>query len=185
MAQERDVSVMFCDIVGFTTMSEHAEPQAIAAMLNDFFGRMGEVIFEHDGTVDKFIGDCILAVFGAPFAQEDHATKAVSAALSMQRELARANAEHPERAPLRMRIAINSGRALAGDIGSPKRREFTVLGDVVNTASRIESTVTKPDQIVISKNTYDKIGNAFEVRSLGGVTLRGRNTELEVFEVLG
>ena len=184
MAQERDVSVMFCDIVGFTTMSQHAEPQAIAGMLNDFFGRMGEVIFEHDGTLDKFIGDAILAVFGAPFEQPDHATKAVAAAVAMKRELARANAEHPERA-LRMRIAINSGRALTGDIGSPKRREFTVLGDVVNTASRLESTVAKPDQIVISKYTLDKIGNAFQVEPLGGVKLRGRDTELEVFEVVG
>jgi adenylate cyclase len=184
MAQERDVSVMFCDIVGFTTMSQHAPPQAIADMLNDFFGRMGEVIFEHDGTLDKFIGDAILAVFGAPFEQPDHATKAVAAALAMQRELIKANAEHPER-PLRMRIAINSGRALTGDIGSPKRREFTVLGDVVNTASRLESTVAKPDQIVISKNTLDKIGNAFQVQPLGGVKLRGRDTELEVFEVVG
>jgi adenylate cyclase len=184
MAQERDVSVMFCDIVGFTTMSQHAPPQEIADMLNDFFGRMGEVIFEHDGTLDKFIGDAILAVFGAPFEQPDHATKAVAAALAMQRELVKANAEHPER-PLRMRIAINSGRALTGDIGSPKRREFTVLGDVVNTASRLESTVAKPDQIVISKNTLEKIGNAFQVQSLGGVKLRGRDTELEVFEVVG
>jgi adenylate cyclase len=184
MAQERDVSVMFCDIVGFTTMSQHAAPQAIADMLNDFFGRMGEVIFEHDGTLDKFIGDAILAVFGAPFEQPDHATKAVAAALAMQRELIKANAEHPDR-PLRMRIAINSGRALTGDIGSPKRREFTVLGDVVNTASRLESTVARPDQIVISKNTLEKIGNAFQVQPLGGVKLRGRDTELEVFEVVG
>jgi len=184
MAQERDVSVMFCDIVGFTTMSQHAPPQAIADMLNDFFGRMGEVIFEHDGTLDKFIGDAILAVFGAPFEQPDHATKAVAAALAMQRELIKANAEHPDR-PLRMRIAINSGRALTGDIGSPKRREFTVLGDVVNTASRLESTVAKPDQIVISKHTLDKIGNAFQIQPLGGVKLRGRDTELEVFEVVG
>ena len=184
MAQERDVSVMFCDIVGFTTMCQHAAPQAVADMLNDFFGRMGEVIFEHDGTLDKFIGDCILAVFGAPFEQPDHATKAVAAALAMQRELARANAENPDR-PLHMRIAINSGRALTGDIGSPKRREFTVLGDVVNTASRIESTVAKPDQIVISKDTLDRIGNTFQIQPLGGVKLRGRDTELEVFEVVG
>lgn len=184
VTQERDVSVMFCDIVGFTTMCQHAEPQVIGEMLNEFFGRMGEVIFEHAGTLDKFIGDAILAVFGAPFEQEDHAVRAVAAALAMRRELARVNAEHPERA-VRMRIAINSGLALTGDIGSPKRREFTVLGDVVNTAARIESSVAQPDQIVISKHTLDKIGDAFQVSSLGGVTLRGRDTELEVFEVLG
>jgi adenylate cyclase len=184
VTQERDVTVMFCDIVGFTAMCQHAEPQQIGEMLNDFFGRMGEVIFEHDGTLDKFIGDAILAVFGAPLDQPDHATRAVSAAIAMRAELARANLERPNN-PVRMRIAINSGRALTGDIGSPKRREFTVLGDVVNTASRIEGGVTKPDQIVISKNTRDRIGHAFDVRSLGGVQLRGRDTELECFEVIG
>ena len=184
VTQERDVTVMFCDIVGFTTMCQHAEPQQIGDMLNDFFGRMGEVIFEHDGTLDKFIGDAILAVFGAPLDQPDHATRAVSAAIAMRAELARANLERPDN-PIRMRIAINSGRALTGDIGSPKRREFTVLGDVVNSASRIEGAVAKPDQIVISKNTRDRIGHAFDVRSLGTVQLRGRDSELEVFEVIG
>jgi class 3 adenylate cyclase len=153
-------------------------------MLNEFFGRMGEVIFEHDGTLDKFIGDAILAVFGAPFEQADHATRAVAAALAMRRELTRVNADHPER-PIRMRIAINSGRALTGDIGSPKRREFTVLGDVVNTAARIESSVAQPDQIVISQHTRSLVGDGFKVSSLGGFTLRGRDAEIEVFEVLG
>jgi adenylate cyclase len=183
VAQTRDVTVMFCDIVGFTTLCQHAEPQVVGELLNNFFGRMGEVIFEHDGTLDKFIGDAILAVFGAPFDQPDHATKAVSAALHMRRELARVNAERPDQ-PIRMRVAINSGRALTGDIGSPKRREFTVLGDVVNTAARIESSVAQPDQIVISKDTRDRIGDAFQLKSLGVVTLRGRDSELEVFEIL-
>lgn len=183
MTQERDVTVMFCDIVGFTTMCQHAEPQEIGEMLNDFFGRMGEVIFEHDGTLDKFIGDAILAVFGAPLDQPDHATRAVSAAIAMRAALARRNQEKPDH-PIKMRIAINSGRALTGDIGSPKRREFTVLGDVVNTASRIEG-VAQPDQIVISKNTRDRIGHAFDIRSLGGIKLRGRDTDLECFEVIG
>jgi len=184
VAQTREVSVMFCDIVGFTTLCQHAEPHAVGEMLNHFFGRMGEVIFEHDGTLDKFIGDAILAVFGAPLDQPDHAVRAVGAALAMRRELAHVNADRPD-APIRMRIAINSGRALTGDIGSPKRREFTVLGDVVNTAARIESSVAEPDQIVISKHTKELVGNAFTLRSLGGVTLRGRDTELEVFEVVG
>src|SRR3954471_10374271 len=100
----------------------------------------------------------------------------------MRAELARANAERPIR-PLRMRIAITSGRALTGDIGSPKRREFTVLGDVVTTASRLETSVAKPDQIVISPATREQLAGAFEVRSLGQVSLLGRESELEAFEV--
>jgi len=182
--QERDITVMFCDIVGFTSMCEHMAPLSVGDLLNDFFARMAEVIFEYEGTLDKFIGDAILAVFGAPLDQPDHARRAVAAALGMRAELARANAERPERA-LRMRIAINSGRALTGDIGSPKRREFTVLGDVVNTAARLEASIAAPGQIVISPSTRAQIAGAFEVRSLGVVTLRGRESELEAFEVLG
>jgi adenylate cyclase len=181
--QTREVSVMFCDIVGFTTLCQHAEPQAVGDLLNNFFGRMGDVIFEYDGTLDKFIGDAILAVFGAPFDQPDHAVKAVGAALAMRRAQAQDNAGRGA-LPIRMRLAISSGRALTGDIGSPKRREFTVLGDVVNTAARLESSVAQPDQIVISAPTRELIGDAFTVKSLGGVVLRGRDSELEVFEVL-
>jgi adenylate cyclase len=184
VAQTRDVSVMFCDIVGFTKLCEHSEPQAVGELLNNFFGRMGEVIFEHAGTLDKFVGDAILAVFGAPFDQADHAVRAVGAALAMRAELARVNAERRDQ-PIQMRIAINSGRALTGDIGSPKRREFTVLGDVVNVAARLESSVARPDQIVISEHTRSRIGDAFTLKSLGEVTLRGRDVKLEVFGVLG
>ena len=171
-------------IVGFTTMCQHADPQVIGDMLNNFFARMGEVIFEHDGTLDKFIGDAILAVFGAPFDQPDHASRAVAAALGMRAALGRANAQRPERV-LHMRIAINSGKALTGDIGSPKRREFTVLGDVVNTAARLEASVAQPDQIVISATTRAQLGDHFKVRSLGTVGLRGRASGLEAFEVIG
>ena len=182
ITQERDVTVMFCDIVGFTTLCEQSEPAAIGTLLNTFFAQMADVIFEHEGTLDKFIGDAILAVFGAPFDQPDHAARCVAAALAMRRQLAHFNAEQPR--SIRMRIAINTGLALTGDIGSPKRREFTVLGDVVNIASRLESSVAQPDQIVISDKTRERIGDAFEVRPLGVVTLRGRS-DVAAFEVLG
>jgi adenylate cyclase len=182
ITQERDVTVMFCDIVGFTTLCEQSEPAAIGTLLNTFFAQMADVIFEHEGTLDKFIGDAILAVFGAPFDQADHAARCVAAALAMRRQLAHFNAEQPR--SIRMRIAINTGLALTGDIGSPKRREFTVLGDVVNIASRLESSVAQPDQIVISDKTRERIGDAFQVRPLGVVTLRGRS-DVAAFEVLG
>ena len=183
LAQEREVSVMFCDIVGFTRLCENMPPAGVADLLNAYFGRMADVIFEHEGTLDKFIGDAILAVFGAPFDQPDHAVRAVAAALAMRRELAELNAGREE--PIRMRLAINSGTALTGDIGSPKRRDFTVLGDVVNAASRIEGSVAQPDQIVIAQSTRALIGDRFPLKPLGTVTLRGRESQTEVFEVLG
>ena len=182
VTQERDVTVMFCDIVGFTTLCEQAEPAVIGDLLNNFFGQMADVIFDHEGTLDKFIGDAILAVFGAPFDQPDHAARCVATALAMRRQLAHFNLEQPRH--IRMRIAINTGRALTGDIGSPKRREYTVLGDVVNTAARLEASVAQPDQIIISDKTRERIGDAFQLRPLGGVTLRGRESEVATFEVI-
>jgi adenylate cyclase len=181
-ATERDVSVMFADIVGFSTQSEHMTPTDVAAMLNQFFAEMAEHIFEFDGTLDKFIGDCIMAVFGAPLAQPDHADRAIEAALAMRQALAEMNAER-QGEPLRMRVAINSGVALTGDIGSPRRREFTVLGDVVNVCSRMESTVCKPGQIVCSRATLDRAKKPCNTTSLGMVNLRGRQAEIEVFEI--
>jgi adenylate cyclase len=183
MPQERDVTVMFCDIVGFTTLCEQVDPAAIGDLLNGFFGRMADVIFDHEGTLDKFIGDAILAVFGAPFDQPDHAARCVAAALAMRKQLAHFNLEQPRQ--IRMRMAINTGRALTGDIGSPKRREFTVLGDVVSTAARLEASVAQPDQIVISDQTRERLGDAFQLRPLGVVSLSGRESNLATFEVLG
>ena len=149
----------------------------------DYFARMAECLFEHEGTLDKFIGDAILAVFGAPFDQPDHADRAVQAALAMRATLARDERAAAGAAPLRMRIAMNSGRALTGDIGSPRRREFTVLGDVVNTASRLESSVCKPDQIIVTRETIDRLTQPIPSTSLGRVSVRGRQAEVDIFEL--
>jgi adenylate cyclase len=182
IAHERQISVLFADIVGFTTMSEQMTPPEVAQLLNQFFEAMIDVIFAHEGTLDKFIGDAILATFGAALPQQDHAARCVRAALDMRKALAAFNAKRmqPE---LRMRVAINSGPALVGDIGSPKRREFTVLGDVVNTASRLESGVAQPDQIIISGATYQLVKDEIEARALGSVNLRGRSGPVDIYEV--
>ncbi len=182
--QERDVTVLFCDIVGFTTLCEQLPPTSAAALLNGFLTRMTDVVFEHEGTLDKFLGDALLAVFGAPFDQKDHAFQAVAAALDMRRGLAELNAQTPGPA-LEMRISISSGLALTGDIGSPRRREFTVLGDVVNTAARIEDEVAAPGEIVISGSTYASVKDRIVARPLGTRTLRGRVGALEFFAVEG
>jgi adenylate cyclase len=181
--QERDVTVMFCDIVGFTTLCEQLEPAAIGDLLNSFFGQMADIIFDHEGTLDKFIGDAILAVFGAPFDRPDHAARCVTAALAMRKQLAHFNLEQPR--PIRIRTAINTGRALTGDIGSPNRREFTVLGDVVKIAANLEASVAQPDQIVISDKTREQLGETFQLRPLGVVSLRGLESNLATFEVIG
>jgi len=181
IAQERELTVLFADIVGFTRLAEGMSPSDVAQLLNTYLGAMSDVIFEHEGTLDKFIGDAIMAVFGAPLDQPDHALRAVRTALDMRRALARLNQSRGQ--PIEMRIAINSGVALAGDMGSPKRREYTVLGDVVNTASRLEK-LAAPGQIVIAEATFARLGGAIDCRSRGRVELRGRTADVEVFEIV-
>jgi adenylate cyclase len=179
-AQDRDISVLFADLVGFTTMCESLAPAEVATLLNRFFSEMTEAIFAEDGTVDKFIGDAILGVFGAPVEQRDHARRAVRAAQAMRRGVARLNAGSER--PLRVRYAINSGTAIAGDVGSARRREYTVLGDVVNTAARLEA-LARPDQIIISRATYERISPLIAATPLGDVAIRGRAAAVEIFSV--
>ena len=180
-AQERDISVLFADIVGFTAIAEARPPAEVATILNVFFSRMTDEVFREVGSVDKFIGDAILAVFGAPVEQHDHAGRAVRAARAMRRAVAEMNADGtlPH---LRVRYAINSGIAIVGDVGSTKRRDYTVLGDVVNTASRLV-TLAEPDQIVISRATFDRIEAPLAVTSLGQRNVRGRTGTIEILAV--
>jgi adenylate cyclase len=182
LAQERDVSVLFADLVGFTTRAESLSPQEVARLLNSCLASMSEVVFEQNGTLDKFIGDALLAVFGAPFDQPDHHLRAVRTAQGIRQRMGKLHGDRGED-PLAVRIAINSGLAMVGDIGSPRRREYTVLGDVVNTASRMQSEVATPGQIVISRATFDRVRDQIAARPLGERSLRGRSGLVEVFEV--
>jgi adenylate cyclase len=182
--EEKQVSILFADIVGFTPMSERMSAAAVALLLNDYLSRMTDVIFKYEGTLDKYIGDAIMAVFGAPLDMPDHAQRAVKAALEMRERLDEFNAERKEGPQLRIRIGINSGRVVAGEIGSINKKEYTVLGDTVNTASRLESSVARPGSIVIGDNTYQAVRHLFECRGLGSVTLKGKQNEVTVFEVL-
>ena len=181
----REVSVLFADISGFTGMSEKMSPAAVARLLNDYLSRMTDVIFKYEGTLDKFIGDAIMAVFGAPLDMPDHASRAIRTALEMQERLAEWNAERKEGPSLQIRIGINSGKAVAGEIGSVNKKEYTVLGDTVNIASRLESSVARPGTVVIGANTHSAVAGQFNCRPLGTFTLRGKENEVLVFEVLG
>ena len=181
----REVSVLFADICGFTSMSETMSPSSVSLLLNDYLSRMTDVIFKYEGTLDKYIGDAIMAVFGAPLDMPDHAQRAIRAALEMQERLAEWNAERKEGTPeLRIRIGINSGNAVAGEIGSINKKEYTVLGDTVNTASRLESSVAKPGTVVIGSNTLALALGLFECRSLGTFKVKGKALEVPAYEVL-
>jgi adenylate cyclase len=180
----REVSILFADICGFTSISEKMSPSAVSLLLNDYLSRMTEVIFKYEGTLDKYIGDAIMAVFGAPLDMPDHAGRAIRTALEMQERLAEWNAERREGPPLRIRIGINSGKAVAGEIGSVNKKEYTVLGDTVNTASRLESSVAKPGAVVIGQNTFAMVEGQFDCRPLGTFSLKGKEYEVLVYEVL-
>jgi adenylate cyclase len=180
----KDVTVLFADIVGFTSMSEKMSPAAVSLLLNDYLSRMTDTIFKYEGTLDKYIGDAIMAVWGAPLDMPDHEARAIRAALEMRERLEEFNSERKEGPTLRIRIGINSGKAVAGEIGSINKKEYTVLGDTVNTASRLESSVAKPMMVVIGENTYAAVKDLFDTKSLGKATLKGKEKEVAVYEVL-
>jgi adenylate cyclase len=181
-----EVSILFADISGFTTVSETKAPEEVAEFLSHFFSCAVESIFAYGGTLDKFIGDAVMAFFGAPIPQDDHADRAVLCGLMMQRLVAEWNAER-EKAdlpPVLIRVGINSGPAVVGNVGTEKRVDYTVLGSAVNIASRLESGVAKPGQVVISNNTLERIVGSFQTEPLGEFALKGLQQKMPVFAVI-
>lgn len=183
-ADEREVTVVFADAVGFTDRCERTEPREVAELLNRYFSRMADMIFRHEGTLDKFIGDCLMAVFGAPFPLEDHEIRAVQSALDMRDALRELNDELPEEQRLQFRVGMHSGRVVAGDIGSAKRSDYTVLGATVNLAARLQGSVSEPGQIIISDATADALRDGFELREVGEFQPKGISRPVKCFEVL-
>ncbi|MEZ6197513.1 MAG: adenylate/guanylate cyclase domain-containing protein [Planctomycetota bacterium] len=182
MAEQCEVSILFADLSGFTAMSEFLGALEVAAILNEIFDRMTKCIFEAGGTLDKFMGDAVMAFFGAPLRQTDHAERAVRAGLAMQKALQELNADRPEgQNEIRMRIGINSGTVVAGDIGSPDRKDYTVIGDTVNVASRLESTVAKPGQVVIGPMTYEQVQGKFTCTPLEPIPLKGKTQTVQPY----
>lgn len=176
------VTVLFADVVGFTPLTESHDPERIVALLNELFSVLTEIVFRHQGTVDKFVGDCIMAVWGAPVPQEDHAGRALAAAEDMLRFLEAANDDWRQKydVEIRLGIGVNSGEAIVGNIGSDKRMEYTVIGDVVNVAARLEA-IAAPNQALVAEATRDRAGDAFPLRYLGDHNLTGRKTRTPVY----
>jgi adenylate cyclase len=181
--KELTATILFSDIIGFTTLSERMPPRDINMMLNYYFSRMTDIVFEYDGTLDKYMGDSIMAVFGAPMEKEGDAERAILAAQNMRRELAAMMEWTRAERRFNIRIGINTGRVLAGNIGSPHRMDYTVIGDPVNIASRLES-LAQPNQILIGEETYQLVKGKFNVKRFGPQEVRGKRSEIVVYEVL-
>ncbi len=184
--EKRKVSVLFCDIRGFTTLTEKEPVESIVGLLNEYFSAMSEVIFANKGTLDKFIGDAIMAIYGAPIELKDGAYQAVKTALEMRDKLAKLNEKwKAEKKPqIQVGYGINTGEAIVGNIGSERRMEYTAIGDMVNTASRVEGE-TEGGQIFITEETFQELGNKVKVNKLKQVSLKGKSTKVQIYEVTG
>jgi len=182
--ERAEITVLFADVASFTTFAESAPPEKVVAFLNELFGVMTEVVFRHGGTVDKFIGDCVMALFGAPSASTDHAARALAAAEDMHRFVEAASPEWREKYGVQAQLAIGvaSGSVLVGNLGSSTRMEYTAIGDVVNVAARLEG-LARAGQTLLTRDTALRAGDAFDVASLGEHPLRGKKQSVEVMEV--
>lgn len=183
---KRHVSVLFVDIRGFTTMSENLEPEQVVGILNEYLNLCAEAIFKYEGTLDKYIGDAAMALFGAPLEIEDHAFKAVQTAYYMQRGATRLSQELLQKygRTVSFGVGVNTGYAIVGNIGASHRLDYTAIGDAVNTAARLESNA-KPGQILISAATYELVRDRVEVNSLGAISVKGKSKSIDVYELIG
>jgi class 3 adenylate cyclase/tetratricopeptide (TPR) repeat protein len=182
-SERRLATVMFADISGFTAMSEKMDPEEVTCTMNDCFCMMGECIAKHGGTIDKFIGDCVMALFGVPKALEDTPQKAVNTAIELRNCLQKFNKEKNLAIPLNLHIGINSGPVLAGMVGSDEKQDYTVMGDTVNLASRLEDA-SKVGQILVGPSTYEATREGFTYRALEPIILKGKAEPVQVYELL-
>ena len=186
--QRRDMTVLFSDIRGFTTVTERGQPEEIVGMLNEYFTQMVDIVFRHQGTIDKFVGDMVMALFGAPLDDPHHADHAVEAALQMIDDLRQLNDRWKAAgrfAELDIGIGINTGTMIAGNIGSAAIMSYTVIGDAVNLGSRLESLNKQYNtRIIISQATKDRLIGRYECRPLGDVIVKGKTEPVAIYEVL-
>jgi adenylate cyclase len=182
------VTILFTDIRSFTTISEKMDPQQLVALLNEYFTEMVGIVMQEDGVVDKYIGDAIMAVFGAPVPKPEDAANAVRAAVRMRRALQDLNKRLEARGMpvLRTGIGLHTGEVVAGNIGSEKRMEYTVIGDAVNLASRLESNTKELGvNVLVSEDTYELTKHIADFRPVKEITVKGRKAPVMTYEVTG
>ncbi len=182
--ERREISVLFADVAGFTPLAESHAAEEVVVILNELFTILTDIVFRYNGTVDKFIGDCVMAFWGAPDSDPNHAHSALRAAEDMLRflELGNKNWEEKYGVSIQLAIGINSGDAVVGNFGSETRMEYTAVGDVVNLAARLEA-IARPQQILVTSATRQAAGDDFEYVALGERQLPGRKKAVPLFEV--
>lgn len=182
----RDVTVIFCDMRGFTSLTERLPPEEVVAALNEFYSLMIETTVKHDGTINKFLGDAVMAIFGAPVSYPDHSLRAIQTAVSMQTRVAELSVRRvmAGKEPIAIGIGVSAGEVVAGTVGTESQMEYTVIGDRVNLAARLESNA-KAGQILVSQATYDQVADKVKARCLGPISVKGKEEEVTVFEILG
>jgi adenylate cyclase len=184
-----EATVLFLDVAGFTTLSEQTQPELLIQVLNRYLGTFAEIVFRWGGMVDKFIGDAVMATWGVPIPQEDHAMRACHAAVEMQQAMKRLSGEEKEGGTgldLRIRIGINSGHMVAGNVGGDRHFNYTVLGDEVNLASRLEGVNRVYGTVImISQNTTRLLNGEFDSRELDTVRVKGKKEPVRIYELQG
>ena len=182
--EEKEVTILFSDIRRFTSLAEELPPALVVELLNDYFSRMIHVVGENEGMVDKLMGDSVMALFGAPIALGDDAMRAVRCALQMQQAVAEFNRERVSRGlpAMEMGIGINTGPVIAGNIGSSTRMEYTVIGDSVNVAARLQG-IARPGEVLVSEATYAQIRARVRVTPMDAMTLKGKSQPVAVYRI--
>lgn len=183
--EKRKVTILLADIHGFTQLSEKMEPEEVVDLLNEYFTRMTEIIFKYEGTLDKFMGDALLVVYGAPIFHQDDAQRAVKTAIEMRQCLEVLNRKWITKGkePIQIGIGITTGNVIVGNIGSEKRMNYTVVGDCVNLVARLQD-LTGDGQIFIDKDTYIKTANIIEIKKFKPIKIKGLNMPIEIYEAL-
>lgn len=186
--QRQNLTVLFSDIRGFTTMSEALKAEEVVELLNEYLGKMVEVVFRHEGTLDKFIGDAVMAFWGAPIPQKDHQIKAVLCAIDMIKELKILQAKWREEGKkvIEIGVGINTGEMVVGNMGSKEKMEYTVIGDNVNLGSRLESlNKSYHCRVIISEAVYERVKGLIDVKPLGSVKVKGKTKPITIYGIIG
>ncbi|MCK4523286.1 adenylate/guanylate cyclase domain-containing protein, partial [candidate division WOR-3 bacterium] len=180
------VSVMFADIMGFTTMSEKMSPEDVVNILNTYLSQMTDSVFRFDGTLDKFIGDCVMAVFGAPMYLENPSLNAVKSAIDIQKAVNKLNLQRRSNGldAINVGIGINTGTAVVGNIGSSQRLDYTVIGDNVNLASRLQSAANNMNiPIIVSKSVIGETGDKIRYREMEAIMVKGKEKPVDIYSI--